>query len=99
LRTALTLSIIGFRLESGIKTTSNKITKLERVSRGESYQESPDEGFGQSNSEKCRGFAIHIIFSRGGDPYLLFAARIRNQLSRYLAINRRENPKALNTIT
>lgn len=39
-------------------------------------------------------YIIYIIFSRGRNPNLLFVARTRNQPTRHLAINRRENSKS-----
>lgn len=60
MRAALTRSSIGFRLESGEKSTSSKIAKSEKISRGVNHQKNRDEGIGyrnispKSHPEKCR---------------------------------------------
>ena len=57
---ALTLSSTGSRLESGGKSTSNKIARSGKISRGASHQKNRDEGIGyrsitpENHFEKCR---------------------------------------------
>ena len=101
---ALTRSSTGSRLESGGKSTSNKIARSGKISKGASHQKNWDEGIRyrsitpESHSEKCTLLLIYLISLRGRSPPLPFAASNRNQPSKRLAINRRGKAKALNTI-
>ena len=100
----LTRSGTGSRLESGGKSTLNKIARSGKISRGASHQKNWDEGIcyrsiiPESYSEKYTLLLIYMISLRGRSPPLPFAASNRNQPSKRLAINRRGKAKALNTI-
>ena len=66
-RAALTRSSIGFGLESGEESTSNKIVKSEKISRGASHRKNLTKGFGyksitpESRSEQCTLLLIYMI--------------------------------------
>ena len=103
-RTTLTRFSTGFRLESGERSTSNKIARSEKTSRGASHQKNLNNGIGyesvtsESRSKKCKVLLIYLISLRERSPPLHFVASTRNQPSRHLAINCRGDPKAPNTI-
>ena len=75
-RSALTHSSIGFRLESGEKSTSNKTARSENILRGASHQKSWDKkiGYGsmipENGFEQCTLLLISIISLRGRSPHL-----------------------------
>ena len=103
-RAALRRLSTGLRLEGGERSTSNKIAKSGKISRGASHQKNWDKKISYRNitlenhSEKCTLFLIYIISLQGRSPPLLFAASNRNQASKHLAINYHREAKAPNTI-
>lgn len=102
-RSALTRSSIGFRLESGQKSTSNKTARSENILRGASHQKSWNKeiGYGsitpENRFEQCTLSLIYIISLQGRSPHLPWAARNRSRAFRHLAISCHEKSKALIT--
>ena len=103
-RPALTRSGIGFELGSGLRNTSNKTARSEKILKGESFRRSRQKEIGSKSlkpknlSDQCTAWNICVIFLRGrGPPRLLLIGRDRNQHCKHLAINCRGKSKAPNT--
>ena len=103
MKTALTLSNIGFRPGGGVKTTSNKTARFRKILIGVNLRKCSNKKVGhrsitpESHSDQCTVFTPHSICLQRINPQLPYAAKIRNQPVRHPAINCRGKSKALNT--
>ena len=79
-RPALTCFSIGFRLESGEKSTLNKTVRLKKILRGANHQKSWDKGIdyesitSESCFEQCMFLLIYIISLWEKSPLFPFTA-------------------------
>jgi len=102
-RTAPTLSNIGFRPEGGVRSTSNKTVRSGKISKGAGLRKSSNKeiAYGsitpESHSDQCTVLTPYSICLRGRGPHLPFAVRIRNPAFRHPAINCHVKSKVLST--